>query len=106
MKLKTNDNVLIIAGKDKGKSGVIERVFPKDEKIVVKGIGIAKKHLKPSRKNPSGGIIEINQKISVSKAMIICPSCGKPSKISYKITDNAKIRLCKKCNQSLEGGNK
>ncbi|MCX6808739.1 MAG: 50S ribosomal protein L24 [Candidatus Berkelbacteria bacterium] len=106
MKLKKNDNVLVIGGRDKGKSGVIERVFPKDSRIVVKGIAIAKKHVKPSRKSPQGGIIDINLKITVSNVMIICPSCGKPTKIAYKGTNNDKnkLRICKKCGQSLEGG--
>jgi len=106
MKLKKNDNVAVIAGRDKGKTGVIERVFPTDGKIVVKGIAIAKKHVKPSRKAPQGGIIEINQKIESSNVMIVCPSCGKLTKIGYNVTEKAKVRVCKKCNQSLEGGNK
>lgn len=103
MKIKKNDNVIVIAGKDKGKTGVIERVFPGDGKIVVKGIALAKKHVKPSRKSPQGGIIDINQKINSSNVMLLCPSCGKPSKVSYKITDKIKLRVCKKCGQSLEG---
>jgi len=106
MKLKKNDNVMVIAGKDRGKTGVIERVFPAFGKVVVKGVGISKKHLKPSRKNPSGGIIEINQKIDASNVIVICPSCGKPSRISYKITDKNKTRVCGHCAGSLEGGSK
>lgn len=106
MKLKKNDNVAIITGKDKGKSGIIERVFPTENKVVVKGIGIAKKHVKPSKQNPQGGIIEINQKIDISKMMIICGNCGKLTKIAYKVADKSKLRICKKCNQSLEGGSK
>lgn len=104
MKIKKNDNVMVLAGKDSGKTGVVERVFPSEGRLVIKGIAIAKKHLKPSKKNPSGGIIEINQKINSSNVMIVCPSCGKPSKISYKITDKTKMRICKKCGSSLEGG--
>ena len=106
MKIKKNDNVLVIAGKDKGKSGVVERVFPADNRAVIKGIAIAKKHVKPSKKNPQGGIIEINQKIQLSNTMIICPSCGKPTKIGTKVTEKGKMRICKKCTQSLENGNK
>jgi len=104
MKLKKNDNVAVIAGKDKGKSGVIERVFPNDNKIIVKGIGIAKKHVKPSKANPQGGIIDINRKIDVSDVMMICQSCGKLTKVSYKITEKAKERVCRKCGQGLENG--
>jgi len=104
MKLKKNDNVMILTGKDRGKTGLIERVFPEIDKMVVKGIAAAKKSVKPSRKNPQGGIIDINQKIQASNVMIICPSCGKPTKIAYKITDKTKIRICKKCSSSLESG--
>ena len=106
MKIKKNDNVMVITGKDKGKTGIVERVFPEINKIVAKGIAIAKKHVKPSKKNPQGGIIDINQKISASNVMILCPSCGKPSKVSFQLTETGKNRICKKCKQSLEGGNK
>lgn len=106
MKLKKNDNVMVVTGKDRGKTGLIERVFPALNKVVVKGIGISKKHLKPSRKNPSGGIIEINQKIDISNVMIICPSCGKPSRARYNMTDKNKLRICRRCEASLEGGSK
>lgn len=102
MKLKKNDNVMMITGKDKGKTGLIERVFPADGRIVVKGMAIAKKHIKPSKKNPQGGIIEINQKVNASNVMILCPACGKPTKISFKVTEKTKSRVCKKCGQSLE----
>jgi large subunit ribosomal protein L24 len=106
MRIKKNDNVAVIAGKDKGKSGLVERVFPKENKLVVKGIAIAKKSVKPSRKAPQGGIIEINQKIDASDVMMICPACGKLTKVEYKVTEKGKTRVCKKCNQSLEGGNR
>jgi len=108
MKIKKSDNVLVITGKDKGKTGLVERVFPTESRLVVKGIAIAKKHVKPSKKNPQGGIIDINQKINSSNIMIVCPSCGKPTKIAFKMIDDnkKKIRICKKCGQSLEGGNK
>lgn len=102
MRIKKNDNVLVLSGKDSGKSGLVERVFPSEGKIIVKGIAAAKKSVKPSRKNPQGGIIDINQKIDISNAMIICPSCGKPTKISVKVTDKGRNRVCKKCDQSLE----
>ena len=107
MNIKKNDNVIVIAGKDRGKAGVVERVFTEINKVVVSGVGIAKKHVKPSKKNPQGGIIEINQKISVSNIMISCPSCGKIARVGVKITDGGKkIRICKKCGQSVEAGSK
>lgn len=104
MKLKKLDNVMILAGKDKGKTGVIDRVFPTENRIVVKGIAMAKKHIKPSRKNPQGGIIDINLKVNASNAMIVCPNCGKPTKVGFEIKEKGKLRICKKCKQSLETG--
>lgn len=102
MKIKKNDNVMILAGKDKGKTGIVEKVFPIDGRLVVKGVALAKKHIKPSKKNPQGGIIDINLKIDGSNAMIVCPACGKPTKVAFKTSDKKKIRICKKCSQSLE----
>ena len=106
MKIKKSDNVMVIAGKDKGKSGLVEKVIPGTNKIVVKGIAMAKKSIKPSKKNPSGGIIDINLKIPSSNVMIVCPSCSKPTKISFALKEGKKTRICKKCGQSLESGAK
>lgn len=106
MKIKKNDNVIVLTGKDKGKTGVVDKVFPSLNKLCVKGVALAKKHVKPGRKNPSGGIIDINLKIDGSNVLIVCPSCGKPTKIAYKLTDKKKNRICKKCGQSLEGAQK
>jgi len=102
MKLKKSDNVRILTGKDKGKTGLIEHVFVAENKIVVKGIAMAKKHVKPSRKNSQGGIMDINLKIDASNAIIVCPNCSKLTKIGQSISDKGKIRICKKCNQSIE----
>ena len=105
MKLRKKDNVYILSGKDKGKTGVVEVVFPKENKLVVKGVALVKKHIKPSKKHPQGGIIEINQKINASNALIVCPSCGKPTRIGYVISDEGiKNRVCKRCGQNIQAG--
>lgn len=101
MKLKKNDNVYILSGKDKGKTGPIEKVFVADKKLIVKGINLAKKHIKPSKKNPSGGIVDINLKIDASNVMLVCPSCSKSTKVSYAINKGEKTRVCKKCKQNI-----
>jgi len=106
MKIRRNDNVMILAGKDKGKTGIVEKVYPVTGRLVVKGIALAKKHIKPSKKSPQGGIIDINLSINGSNALIVCPSCGKPTKIAYSVLNDKKIRICKKCKQSLEAGTK
>jgi len=104
MKLRKGDNVLVISGKDKGKRGTIEQVFPSENKLTVIGVNIAKHHLKPSRKNPQGGIIDKLAPFDASNVIIICPHCSQPTRISFKMPEksgNKKIRICKKCHESL-----
>lgn len=103
MKIKKGDNVLIIAGKDRGKRGTVEKVIPKIGKIIVSGVNVAKHHLKPSRKNPHGGIMDKLAPVEASNAIVICPRCGKPTKAGYQITESKKIRICRKCKESLDG---
>jgi len=102
MKIKKNDNVVILKGKDRGKTGVVERVFPAQNKVVVAGTFVYKKSVKPTRRAPKGGIIEINAKIPTANVAIICPSCSKITRVSYTVAGGKKIRICKKCKASLE----
>ena len=102
LKLKKGDNVLIIAGKDRGKRGRIEQVFPRSNKVTVVGVNIAKHHLKPSRKNPHGGIVDKLAPIDVSNCVIICPRCGNPTRVGMKISPTKKMRICRKCQESLD----
>lgn len=110
MKIKKGDNVMVIAGKDLGRRGTVEKVFCKEGKIIVSGINMAKHHLKPSRKNPHGGIMDKLSPIDISNVMIICPRCGKPTRVGHKFshaspdkkTSGKKIRICKKCQESLD----
>ena len=106
MKIKKNDNVAIIAGKDKGKTGVVERVFKAENKVSVAGVAVYKKSVKPSKKAPKGGIIEINAKIPASNVAIICPSCSKITRVGYSLNDDKKLRVCKKCEASLDAMSK
>jgi LSU ribosomal protein L24P len=102
-KLKTGDDVFVITGKDKGKSGKILKVFPKEERAIVEGINKIKKHLKPTPRNPQGGIIEIFGKIHISNLMLICPKCKRPTRVGIKILeDKRKIRYCKKCGDFVD----
>ena len=102
MNIKKNDTVLIIKGKDRGKTGKVTKALPKSERIVIAGLNTQKKHSKPSRKNPSGGIIDLHMPIKSHNVMIICPRCNKKTRIGYKITGKNKIRICKKCQESLD----
>jgi len=116
LKIKKGDTVIVNTGKDKGKQGKIEKVFSKQGKILVVGVNVAKKHLKPSRKSPHGGIIDKLLPIDSSNATIICPRCSKPTKVGFKLMQNSKggsaagqeksepskIRICRKCKESLD----
>jgi len=96
MKLKRDDNVMVMAGRDKGKTGKVLAIIPKDSKVLVEGINIAKRHTKPSDKNPRGGIIELTKPIDVSKVMILDPVTSLPARISYRINeDGTKERVFK-----------
>jgi len=98
MKLVKKDRVKILAGKDKGKTGEITRVMTKEGKVVVHGVNVYKKAAKASKKNPQGGIIEIAKPIEISNVALICPACGKPSRVGYTITKKGeKDRICKAC---------
>lgn len=103
IKIKKKDTVKVITGKDKGKTGVVDRVYIKEDKAIVLGVNIAKKHLKPSKKSPQGGILEFPAKINVSNLILVCPRCQKLTRIAYKESKNQKIRICRKCQESVEG---
>ena len=102
MKIKKGDLVIIQSGKDKGKTGKVSRAIPEKNKIVVAGLNVHKKHSKPSRKNSRGGIVDIHAPINVSNVLIICPRCSKTTRVSYKISEKSKMRICKKCNEVLD----
>lgn len=96
MKLKREDTVMVMAGRDKGKTGRVLAVIPSDNKILVEGINIAKRHTKPSDKNPRGGIIELTKPIDVSKVMVLDPETKLPARIGYKFNaDGTKERVFK-----------
>lgn len=97
MKIKKGDQILIISGKDKGKKGKVLEVFPKEKKIMVEGANIRKKHTKPKKAGEKGQVVHIPAAFDVSNVKLLCPKCGKAVRIGYKITENKKYRLCKKC---------
>lgn len=102
MKIKKGDNVMVILGKDRGRSGLVERALPKRDKAVITGINMHKHHLKPSRKNPHGGIMNIPAPIEISNVMVVCPHCSRPTRVAYKITETTKERICRKCKANLD----
>ncbi len=102
MKIKKGDNVKVLSGNDKGKTGEVLEVIPKTEKIIVKGINIRKKHVKPRKQGEEGGIIPVECAIHASKVNVVCPKCGKATKIGYEIEKDEKVRVCRKCNAKLK----
>jgi len=101
MKLKKGDNILITAGKDKGRTGKIMKAFPKELKILVEGINLKKKHVRPKREGEKGQIVEIPAALDVSNVKMICPKCGKATRVGYQIVKDIKKRICKKCKQDI-----
>ena len=102
MKIKKGDTVQVLSGNDKGKTGEVLEVKPKQEKVIVKGVNIRKKHVKPRKAGEEGGIIPSEYPIHSSKVNVVCPKCGKASKIGYIIEDGKKVRVCKKCGAKLK----
>lgn len=101
--LKINDQVEVIAGKDKGRVGKVIKVNAADGKAIVEKINMIKRHTKPSQMNQQGGIIEKEAAIDASNLMVICPKCSKTSRVGKKILeDGSKVRICKKCTESVE----
>lgn len=101
MRIKKNDVVKMLAGKDNGKTGKVLRVFPEEKKIIVEGLNMLKKHNKPKREGEKGQRVEMPRKIDISNAMIICPKCGVSTKISFKLEGEKKMRVCKKCQAEI-----
>ena len=102
MRIKKGDTVQVLSGNDKGKTGEVLEVIPKSEKIIVKGVNIRKKHVKPRKQGEEGGIIPIECAIHSAKVNVVCPKCNKPSRIGYEIVKDEKIRVCKKCGNKLK----
>ena len=101
MKILKGDNVKVLIGKDKGREGVVVKAMPKTDQIVVQGLNIFKKHVKPSQGRP-GSIVEKERAMTVSKVALICPSCKKTTRVAYQIDKSGeKTRICRKCKAIL-----
>lgn len=102
MHVKKGDKVMVISGKDKGKTGVILASFPKKNRVLVEGVNIVKKHSKPSQMNPQGGIINQEAPIHVSNVMPIDPKTGEPTRVGVKVENGNKVRYAKKSGEVLD----
>jgi len=100
--IRKNDIVHVIVGEDKGLEGKVLKVFPKKQQIIVEGVNFIKRHTKPSQDNPQGGIIEKEGPIHFSNVMVVCPSCGNPTRVSIKVLeDGSRARVCKHCGEMI-----
>ena len=101
MKIRKDDKVVVLSGRDKGVEGTVLSVDPKAGKVIVEGVMVATVHQKPRRQGEEGGIIKRETPIYASKVMLVCPKCGKPTRVGHSFTDGKKSRACKKCGASF-----
>ena len=101
MNIKKDDKVIVLSGKDKGKEGKVLVADPKGMKVIVEGVNVATKHQKPMRQGQEGGIIKVETPIYVSKVQLVCPKCGKATRVGHAVVDGKKVRTCKKCGAEI-----
>ncbi len=99
--IRRDDQVRVMHGKDRGKTGRVVRVLPRDGRIMVEGVARAKKHARPSKRRQQGGIIDIEQFVDISNVQVVCKSCGRPTRIGHRFEGDDKIRICRKCEADL-----
>lgn len=100
--VKTGDTVIVLNGKDRGKKGKVLQVSPKEGKVIVEGINMVTKHVKPRKAGDQGGIVKAEGALYACKVQLVCPRCGKPTRVSHKVyEDGTKERVCVKCGEAL-----
>ncbi len=103
VRLKKNDRVQVISGKSKGKEGKILRRIPERDMLVIEGVNMVSHHIKPSQKNPQAGIQKHEAPIHAAKVMLVCPQCGKATRVGASFLESGKkVRICKKCNEIID----
>nr|WP_134642957.1 50S ribosomal protein L24 [Ammonifex thiophilus] len=103
MHVKKGDTVLVLTGKDAGKKGKVLRVIPEEQRVIVEKVNIVKRHMRPTRQFPQGGIIEKEAPIHASNVMLVCPKCSRPTRIGHRILpEGKKSRVCKKCGELID----
>jgi large subunit ribosomal protein L24 len=103
MKIRKNDTVIVIAGKDRGKKGKVRRAFPNEDKIVVEGLNMIKRHSRARRAARQAGIIELEAPVHVSNVMLLCDKCGKPTRVGFRfLADGKRVRICNSCREVID----
>ncbi|MCR4328300.1 MAG: 50S ribosomal protein L24 [Patescibacteria group bacterium] len=101
MNIKKGDQIKMMTGKDRGKSGAVLRVFPSEEKITVEGLNLYKKRARPKRNGEKGEMVTLPRPVHVSNAMIVCTACKRTTRVGHRSEGEKKVRVCKKCNASF-----
>ena len=101
MNIRKDDKVIVLSGKDKGKEGKVLSADPKAGKVIVEGVNVASKHVKPRKQGDQGGIIKIETPIYACKVQVLCPKCGKATRVAHKLENGKNVRVCKKCGANL-----
>ena len=101
MNIKKDDKVIVLSGKDKGKQGKVMSADPKAMKVIVEGVNVATKHQKAQKQGQEGGIIKVETPIYACKVQLVCPKCGKATRVAHKVTGDKKVRVCKKCGAEI-----
>ncbi|MDP2931187.1 MAG: 50S ribosomal protein L24 [Chloroflexota bacterium] len=103
MKIRKNDNVLVLSGKDKGKKGKVRSAYPKNERIVVEGINFVKRHARAKGTVRQAGIIELEAPLHISNVMLVCNKCNKPTRVGFRVLqDGRKVRFCRTCDEVID----
>jgi len=101
-KVKREDTVMVITGKERGKTGVVRQVMPREGRVVIAGVNVVKRHMRPRADRP-GGIIEREAPLHMSNVMVVCKSCSKPTRVAFRLRDDGrKVRYCRRCDQALD----
>lgn len=102
-KIRKNDEVMVLVGRDRGKRGKVLKALPEENRVIVEGVNMIKRHLRPSRAVRQAGIIEREASVHVSDVSLICTKCGKPTRVGFRyLDDGKKVRWCKKCREVID----
>lgn len=103
-KVRKNDTVQVLSGRERGKQGKVTRVIPKEDRVVIEGVNIRKRHTKARSANEPGGIVEFPAPLHISNVAVVCAKCNRPSRVGFRVLgDGTKVRVCKRCGEVIEG---
>ena len=102
MRIKKGDTVKVLSGNDKGKTGEVLQIIQKKDKIIVKDVNVRKKHVKARKQGEEAGILSVECAIPSAKVNVVCPKCGKATRVGYSVEKDKKVRICKKCGTKLK----